>query len=102
MNVKEMSRLLHNLKIHLDQTETWVSQGMQMIYELEEKIMDIEEYGLSRVYEDGELFEEAASKMNNWFVNPPRLKTQINSRRCDNNHIVAADINQSNFEYNIA
>lgn len=99
MNIREMKRMLNNLKIHMDQTEHWVNQGMQMIYELENKLIDLEEYGFGHLLQDDDYLKNAASKMNKYFESPPRLVLQHDSRRCDNKDIVAADLNQSFFEH---
>jgi len=43
MNVAKVKKDLQTLKIHLDEMERWVSQTSNMIYEIEENILDMEE-----------------------------------------------------------
>ena len=42
MSVLEIKKQLVTMKIHLDQLDNWTHQISNMIYEVEEKLMDIE------------------------------------------------------------
>lgn len=43
MNMQEIKSYITTMKLHIDQIENWMVQASQMVYDLEEKIMDIED-----------------------------------------------------------
>ena len=43
MNTRDMRSQLTNLKLHIDEIDSWMSQAMKMVHDLEEKIMDYED-----------------------------------------------------------
>jgi hypothetical protein len=82
--VRGVRSRLNNLKTHLDQVERWVAQATNLIYEVEEKLFDIEDNGYKNRYEG------AGSGI---FVDPPRSSDTAN--HCGRNYIDASSYFQS-------
>jgi ribosome maturation protein Sdo1 len=45
--MKEITSYLNELKIHIDQVDNWARQATNIIYFIEEKLMDIEDKNIS-------------------------------------------------------
>jgi hypothetical protein len=52
MKTNEIRKQLDMLKIHVDQLENWLKQTMDTIYDLESKILDIEDVALVECEKD--------------------------------------------------
>lgn len=62
MQVDQLRKQLTTMKIHIDQLEDWLKQATDMVYEIEEKIMDIEDqrlYSKKNNYAGAEFLTEA-------------------------------------------
>lgn len=98
MRIEEIRGLLTNLKIHIDQVESWMLQAIEMVYQIEETLFDIEDKEYSKKYEmtdSIEFFKDATTEMNHLNDCPPRL-----SSRCSKYHIAADGFYQPDFELN--
>lgn len=42
-NLKEIKKYITTMKLHIDQIDRWMTQANQMVYELEDKVMDMED-----------------------------------------------------------
>jgi hypothetical protein len=49
-NTTDLKRKISLLKIHVDQLEDWCMQCMNLIYEIEEKILDQEETHIDELF----------------------------------------------------
>jgi hypothetical protein len=88
MPIDDIKKYLATLKSHVDTMDYFSRQVTNMIYAIEEKIMDIED-GVSLAETAG--LEVAASKMYQLNDSPARL----NSGRCSKDLIAAAGFYQS-------
>ena len=98
MRIEEVRGLLTNLKIHIDQIESWTSQAIEMVYQIEETLFDIEDKEYSKKYELSnsiEFFKEATTRINHLNDCPARL-----SSRCSKDHIAADGFYQPDFKLN--
>jgi hypothetical protein len=97
MNVDEMKVYMRTIKSHVDSLNYFSRQVTNMIYEIEEKLMDVED-GICEFKENDingriQLLEGAASRMYSLGDSPARL----NSSRCSKDHIAADGFYQSEF-----
>lgn len=93
MRIEEIRKHLTTLKIHIDQIENWTMQATDLVYQIEEKLSDIEEKEYCQKYEMKGILgflKGAATGMYHMIDSPPRL----NSSRCGNDHIAADGFNQ--------
>ena len=91
MIAKEIRKHLTTLKIHIDQIESWTMQATDLVYQIEEQLMDMEDKEYCQKYEMAvniSFLKEAAPKMY-----PPRLI----SNRCGQDHSAADGFYQSDF-----
>jgi len=94
----QIRKQLDTIKIHIDELDRWIRNATDMIYEVEEKIFDIED-GYNKEYtlnNSMKSLEEAASGIHHIMECPPRLK----SRRRDKQDIAAVGFNQHEFRLN--
>jgi len=100
----EIRNYLTNLKIHIDHMDKWLRQATDMVYAIENSLMNIKDAEMNKClpykkYRDNdsiEYFKIAASRMYQMIDSPPRLS----SSRCSKDHISAAGFYQSHFKIN--
>ncbi len=98
MKVEDMKAYMKTIKDHVDHLNYFSRQVTNMIYEIEEKLMDIED-GICEFKENSlsarlNFLEVAATRMYSLSDSPPRLKTS----RCSKDHIAADGFYQSDFD----
>lgn len=75
MQIEQVRKYLTTLKLHIDTVDSWVMQASNIIYEIEEKLMDAEDKDYSKKYLERDtigIFEGAATKLYDYKC-PPRL-----------------------------
>jgi len=43
MDTQEITKKIRTLKMHIDEMEDWMKQATEMLYDLEDKVLDMQE-----------------------------------------------------------
>ncbi len=87
MKIEQIRTQLTTLKLYMRKMEDWASQANQLIYETEERLMDLEDELHYKKYNDIQNFNEAATQI----FSPARHEID----HCSKNHIAVVDFYQS-------
>lgn len=103
MTTNEIRSHLDTLKMHIDQLESWMRQATDMVYMIEEKLMDIEDEEIERMFSKKKYTKKcsmetknAGSELNHYDC-PPRLSNACGEHTTSPLGFYQSDLNLNKF-----